>query len=210
MAQPRHVGCSVCCLPGADCPRTASCVGSVSLSLWGRGDTAGPFMASQPRWSRTVGGPLDSEAPWLALRLRREYNFDNCDLGLKVRMGPGRKLPVGNPGNLNFPGLTVRAVQIGAPPWRSMRSLGGWKNKKSNRFAPIGTRLALYYSNFLRSTTWCIRSPDLVREVPHADTCGPQLPAWAQFWVDKVMGPGLPGPGARATVPTIHYLINAI
>ena len=51
-------------------------------------------MASQPRWSRTVGGPLDSEAPWLALRLRREYSFDNRDLGLKVRMGPGRKLPV--------------------------------------------------------------------------------------------------------------------
>ena len=96
MAQPRHVGCSVCCLPGADCPRTASCVGSVSLSLWGRGDPpAGPFMASQTRWSRTVGGPLDSEAPWLALRLRREYSFDNRDLGLKVRMGPGRKLPVG-------------------------------------------------------------------------------------------------------------------
>ena len=95
MAQPRHVGCSVCCLPGADCPRTASCVGSVSLSLWGRGDPpAGPFMASQTRWSRTVGGPLDSEAPWLALRLRREYSFDNRDLGLKVRMGPGRKLPV--------------------------------------------------------------------------------------------------------------------
>ena len=91
-------------------------------------------------------------------------------------MGPGRKLPVGNPRNLNFPGLTVRAVQIGAPPWRSMRSLGGWKNKKSHRFAPIGTRLALYYSNFLRSTTWCSKSPDLVREVPHPDTCGQYRP----------------------------------
>ena len=41
---------------------------------------------------------------------------------------------------------------------------------QSDRFAPIGTRLALYCSNFLRSTTWCIRSPNLVWEVPHADT----------------------------------------
>ena len=55
---------------------------------------------------------------------------------------------------------------------RHGRACGRWTNKKSYRFAPIGTRLALYYSNFLRSTTWCIRSPDLVREVPHADTCG--------------------------------------
>ena len=49
---------------------------------------------------------------------------------------------------------------------------GTWTNKKSDRFAPIGTRLALYYSNFLRSTTWCIRPPNLSREVPHPGKVG--------------------------------------
>jgi len=40
----------------------------------------------------------------------------------------------------------------------------------SDRHETLG--LALSYSNFFRSTTWCIRSPTFVREVPNPDTSG--------------------------------------
>ena len=40
---------------------------------------------------------------------------------IKVRMGPGPTFPVGIEIPVISPVLTVRAVQIGAPPWRSMR-----------------------------------------------------------------------------------------
>ena len=42
---------------------------------------------------------------------------------LKVRMGPGPTFPVEKEIPVISPVLTVRAVQIGAPPWQSMRPM---------------------------------------------------------------------------------------
>ena len=42
-------------------------------------------------------------------------------LGLKVRMGPGPTFPVEKEIPVISPVLTVRPLQIGAPPWQSMR-----------------------------------------------------------------------------------------
>ena len=46
-----------------------------------------------------------------------------CHGGFKVRMGPGPTFPVEKEIPVISPVLTVRAVQIGAPPWQSMRPM---------------------------------------------------------------------------------------
>ena len=106
------------------------------------------------------------------------YGVDQWWVLLKVRMGPGPTFPVGTEIPVIWTILTVRAVQIGAPHGGAC---GRWTNKKSDRFAPIGARLALYYSNFLRSTTLCITASNLSREVPHPDTCGQYRPVLPTF-----------------------------
>ena len=47
----------------------------------------------------------------------------STDPPLKVRMGPGPTFPVEKEIPVISPVLTVRAVQIGAPPWQSMRPM---------------------------------------------------------------------------------------
>ena len=49
-----------------------------------------------------------------------EMSFNRFN-NVKVRMGPGPTFPVEKEIPVISPVLTVRAVQIGAPPWRSMR-----------------------------------------------------------------------------------------
>ena len=67
-----------------------------------------------------IAETLQSVSVWELVVLKSD-DFPQVGKWVKVRMGPGKR----NPGNLEIPViwtiLTVRAVQIGAPPWRSMR-----------------------------------------------------------------------------------------
>jgi len=81
---------------------------------------------------------------------------------LQVGMGPGAKHAVDERDSGIRPVFTVNT---GLHPRRY----------KSNRFAPIGMRLALRYSHFLRSTSSGIGAPNLALDEPHPDKTKPDL-----------------------------------
>ena len=80
---------------------------------------------------------------------------------IKVRMGPGPTFPVGKEIPVISPVLTVRAVQIGAPPWQSMRPMD---KQEVRQVCSDRHETCILLFNFLRSTFWRIRPPHLVRE----------------------------------------------